>query len=422
MPHRTLRIYEMDIPRRDKPEETFHVTFYAPNENATLRGSIIVVHGCGENANRYRLMAKEALVPAGFTLVVPDLPGFGQTPGRPGVSSVEASLAVIDETVKLMAKQTKNMPIFLYGHSMGGNLVINYLLNQEEQVNEDGSSSFEANPNNVFHAAIVSSPWLKLYKNYPDFVMKIIRFIGGVLPNATTSSRLKLERLANDHKILQDREQDKFCHGRISYKMLADMWQSGLRALEHGQELHLPMLLMYGSEDQIVSEPAIEELAQKLPPYMNSVRFDGFMHEIHNMQEREAVYETMLEFLYLCLKRGNVPVPEIPKANATVAPSVVSVESGLAELNEEELANIQNDTGKTDPADQAPTESEYTEIEYPEAHYSDEVEYVDDYDEDEDYGFDKPQESSEPVFIDYTEVTNDASESETDEDLKPETE
>ncbi len=79
-----LRIYEMDIPRRDKPEQTFHVTFYSPNENAALRACVIAIHGTGENANRYRLMAKEALVPAGIILVVPDLPGYGQTRAKPG--------------------------------------------------------------------------------------------------------------------------------------------------------------------------------------------------------------------------------------------------------------------------------------------------------------------------------------------------
>lgn len=357
-----LRIYEMDIPRRDKPEQTFHVTFYSPNENAALRACVIAIHGTGENANRYRLMAKEALVPAGIILVVPDLPGYGQTSGKAGVSSADAALGVIDETVQLISEQTKGLPIFLYGHSMGGNLALNYLLNQEEHVAEDGTSTFVANPHNVFHAAIISSPWLKLARRTPDFLMKVIRFIGGLFPNATTSSRLKLERLCNDHKVLQDREQDKFCNGRISYKMLADMWASGQRALDHAQNIHLPLLLMYGSADQIVSPTAIEELANKLPPYMNSVRFDEFMHEIHNMQERDAVYETMLEFIQLCLQRGNVPVPARPQPTAAEPIQVVETEEGVADLDEEALEqNLEAAEAGYDPVDTYADNYEETE-------------------------------------------------------------
>lgn len=363
-----LRIYEMDIPRRDKPESTFHVTFYSPNENATLRGCVIVVHGLDENANRYRTMAKEALVPAGFTLVVPDLPGFGQTPGPRGVSTEEACLEVIDQTVEMMATQTKGMPIFLYGHSMGGNLALNYLLNKEERIGADGSASFVANPNNVFHAAIISSPWLKLQRKTPDFLMKVIRFLGGILPNTTINAGLKLEQLCNDHKLLQDREQDKLCHGRISFKLLADMWQSGRRASEHAPKLHLPLLLMYGSADQIVSPATIETLAGKLPTYMNSVRFDGFMHEIHNMQERDAVYETMLEFLYLCLKRGNVPVKMAPPSVDIAHASVVDIPVA-AEVDEVETAEIDPDFAET-----------YTEPVPSESFFQDYSEDVKDYD------------------------------------------
>lgn len=399
-----LRIYEMDIPRRDKPESTFHVTFYSPNENATLRGCVIVVHGLDENANRYRSMAKEALVPAGFTLVVPDLPGFGQTPGPRGVSTEEACLEVIDQTVEMMKTQTKGMPIFLYGHSMGGNLALNYLLNKEERIEADGSVSFVANPDNVFHAAIISSPWLKLQRKLPDFLMKIIRFLGGILPKATISNGLKMEQLCNDHKLLQDREQDKLCHGRISFKLLADIWQAGLRALQYGQNLHLPLLLMYGSADQIVSPDAIESLAGKLPTYMNSVRFDGFMHEIHNMQERDAVYETMLEFLYLCLKRGNVPVKMA--AQAPVSPRASVVDIPVADVEEDV------ETAESDP------DFVTTEAAAPDA-----PAFFQDYTESEDVRDYDPLEDDTEMYADVDEdvdieATRDDTERDTDESTK----
>lgn len=316
-----LRIYEMDLPRKDLPEQNFHLTIYSPNESAKLRGIVILIHGLGENANRYRLMAKEAMVPSGYTLVVPDLPGHGQTPGPAGVASVESCLAVIEETLQLIARQTKGLPVFLYGHSMGGNLLLNYLLDKEERSGASGEGEYHYRGDLPIRGVVVSSPCLATYKKYPVFLIKILRFLGGLSEKLTVNSRIKLEQLCDDHKVLQDREQDKLCHHRVGMKLFSDLWASGKRAEADAHKLHVPLLLMYGSEDTLVSLEAIEGLAERLPKHMSRVSFEGFLHEVHNMVERDLVYDTVLEFMSLCMQRGGRAREGAPLADRAQAPA-----------------------------------------------------------------------------------------------------
>ena len=101
------------------------------------RGVVLILHGIGEHAGRYKHVA-EALVSAGYTCYVPDQRGSGRTGmaqfgdvaklGRLGAGGFRAAVADITELTELIRRENAQLPLFLLGHSMGslmGQIVAN---------------------------------------------------------------------------------------------------------------------------------------------------------------------------------------------------------------------------------------------------------------------------------------------------------
>lgn len=294
-----LKIYEMNLARQSSPEDLLHVTFYSPQQQQGIEGILLVLHDVGEHADSYRQMAKEALVPAGYAVVVPDLPGFGQSIEKPGVSSISACIDALETCVQMLRKNTKSIPLFLMGHGMGASVALSYLMQ-----NQQGESAAQS----IFHAVILTSPWLGLPFELPELFWKGLGFLGKLFPQMTFKMRRPAELLTNDRKAVMDREQDKFVHNRLSLSFYHELWLNSQHLVEKASRLPLPLLLMYGTQEKLVSLEQIEALAARLPQYMNAIAWPDFLHDLHQMEGKEAVFQTLLEYMGLCLKRGLHPI------------------------------------------------------------------------------------------------------------------
>jgi pimeloyl-ACP methyl ester carboxylesterase len=85
-------------------------------EKGGAKGDVWLIHGFGESGLSFAEAFDSPLAEA-FNLYVPDLPGFGVSPRRPGVKTVADSTNVL---IELIESISKDAPIFLVGHSLGG--------------------------------------------------------------------------------------------------------------------------------------------------------------------------------------------------------------------------------------------------------------------------------------------------------------
>ena len=96
-------------------------------DSAPPQGVVCIVHGLGEHGWRYDRLAQD-LIKQDFAVVAFDQAGHGHSPEQRGcISSYDSLLDDIGELL-VWTEQRYERPATLLGHSMGGNLVLNYAI------------------------------------------------------------------------------------------------------------------------------------------------------------------------------------------------------------------------------------------------------------------------------------------------------
>jgi alpha-beta hydrolase superfamily lysophospholipase len=230
------------------------------------RAVICLLHGIGEHGGRYTHVA-DALIQAGYILISFDLRGHGKSSGPLGhTPSYEALMNDISSFLEVANKQFSQLSFFLCGQSLGGNLVLNYILRRQPQLK----------------GAIVTAPFLRPAFELPAFSQK---------------SGLDTKVLSHDTEAVHAYENDPLVHDHISARMFISIYQSGQWALEHASEFSLPLLLMHGGADRLSSSKASREFADKINENCTFKIWDGFYHKILNELGKEKVLKFMIDWL-----------------------------------------------------------------------------------------------------------------------------
>ncbi len=242
---------------------------------------VCLVHGHGEHIERYEHLAK-AFNQAGYSVIGYDHRGHGQSEGVRGHVPSYASLL---DDLTLFREQVNeyypNMPHFLYGHSMGGNIVLNYALRKK--------------PSNMT-GIIATGPWLKLAFEPPAMQVFLGKMMNNIYPAFIQASGLKTSALSHDPEVVRAYEEDSLVHDKISARLFVGMYESGLWAFFHANEFPLPLLLMHGGDDQITSAEASRDFGKKTDKATVKI-WDGLYHEIHNEPQKDEVFKTAIEWM-----------------------------------------------------------------------------------------------------------------------------
>ena len=98
---------------------------------------ILLIHGLGEHSGRYLNLIQD-FNDNNISVFTIDIRGHGKSEGKRGHSPYyEQLMSDIQYFVKDVIYKTSNQKHFLYGHSMGGNLVINYSLQKDEKITRE---------------------------------------------------------------------------------------------------------------------------------------------------------------------------------------------------------------------------------------------------------------------------------------------
>lgn len=247
----------------------------------TPRAVINLVHGLGEHSGRYTDWASR-FVREGFIVRSFDIRGHGKSPGRRGYIS-EYGKVIRDLEIFLQAGTIKypDIPVFLYGHSLGGNLVLNYVMQKPLTLS----------------GLIISSPWFELSRELHPWLLRLVHLGGILLPGIRVWNRIRTEDLSRDLRIVHSYRTDPLVHDKISLRFFSQCYKAGLKASMSSYKINSPMLIMHGSEDNVTSGTASGKFTFNASQKTRFIEWKGSYHELHNDLDRDKVFDAMISWL-----------------------------------------------------------------------------------------------------------------------------
>jgi alpha-beta hydrolase superfamily lysophospholipase len=250
----------------------------SPGED--LRAVVILVHGLGEHIQRYnswaRMFNSEKI---GFAGV--DLPGHGRSEGKRGhIRSFDLLYEMTDILINECRKTFTGTPLFLYGHSLGGGIMLNYLVRKNPKVK----------------GAIVTSPWLKLSFEPDKSKIKMAGIIKNIIPGLVQPSGLVVDHISRDKAEVDKYKNDPDIHGKISVSLFHGAMRAATYTLENASKLKVPLLLMHGSDDLICSPEGSREFVSKTQSAELKI-WEGGYHELHNEPFKKEVFEYLMKWI-----------------------------------------------------------------------------------------------------------------------------
>lgn len=244
------------------------------------KGVVCLIHGLGEHSGRYAPMA-ERYTRAGYALAGFDLRGHGRSPGKRGdAPSFDAFMDDISSFIEAVRARFPNEPFFTYGHSLGGLLMLNYLVRRT--------------PNVI--AAVSSAAGLHTSLTEQRFKVWMTQTLGKVIPTFTLPTGLNPQMLSHDTEVVKRYIEDPLVHDKATVRMARETLASIQYVFEHAHQINIPLLVLHGSADRLTYPSGSQELA-KIVPNARFVLFDGCYHELHNEPQKEEVYRIVIDWL-----------------------------------------------------------------------------------------------------------------------------
>lgn len=243
------------------------------------KANLILVHGAGEHVGRYNHWAKlfnHQLI----NVYGVDHYGHGNSPGARGhLTNYDLYLNEIKVLKKMIDVQADGLPLLLYGHSLGGNIVLNWILEQEKSVDY----------------VIASAPWIKLKLVPPTWKISLMKWLSGILPSLSQSNELDPNWLSRDKLVVERYINDSLVHNKITLSAANILFQRAEILDNYNKQISEKVLIIHGLDDKITDAAASQAFAARTGIDYHSVK--GLYHELHNEPEQIEIFNYICNWL-----------------------------------------------------------------------------------------------------------------------------
>ena len=246
------------------------------------RAHLLVVHGIAEHARRYPHVGTQ-LARAGITTHAYDQRGFGASGGHRAYvdrwSQYHDDLETLLSEVRLAAA---GLPVVLYGHSMGGLIVLGYTLADPARPLPD--------------LLVLSAPAIDAA--VPAWKRRLADILGGTVPRFAIANTFPKGGLSSDPAVEVAYLADPLAVHRTTTRLGVSLFREQdrvKRALADRGSLPVPTYVLHGADDPIVPERASRSLEGRA----NVARrvYPGLHHETHNEPSGPAVIDDTIAWI-----------------------------------------------------------------------------------------------------------------------------
>ncbi|MEG2323581.1 MAG: alpha/beta hydrolase [Anaerovoracaceae bacterium] len=233
---------------------------------------VCLIHGIGEYAGRYDRVAGY-MEKSHIAMLSMDLRGHGESFGTRGHCAPRKEvLKDVDALIEEGKSRYPGIPLILYGHSMGGNIALDYAKRGKN--------------NHIPVGYVISAPWIELTRPVSKPLYIALKVFSRITPSLTIDTGIDEDKLGHP-KMIGGYKADPLVHGRISLLAAAEGFDIGNALADNTLKDNqgaagTPMLLLHGEEDQVCKITGSQKVAAYRNENFKFIQLPGLFHEIHN--------------------------------------------------------------------------------------------------------------------------------------------
>lgn len=246
------------------------------------RAAVVLVHGYAEHAGRYAHVAAH-LNRHGVSMYAYDQRGFGRSEGRRAyVASFDRLLDDLRHVLDRTRRRLPDVPLFLFGHSMGGAVAALYAI--------------ERNP--AVRGLILSSPSVEVNKDIAPFLRKLAGLLGRLVPTLPTI-RTPDGAISRDPAVVAEAKADPLnYHGRVLARTGAELIRAAQRIQAQMEAITCPLLVFHGTADRLTDPLASRMLYERARSDDKTLElYEGLYHETFNEPEKTQVLDDVAAWI-----------------------------------------------------------------------------------------------------------------------------
>jgi alpha-beta hydrolase superfamily lysophospholipase len=231
------------------------------------RSAVVLVHGFNEHCGRYA-RAVRTLTERGHVVYGFDQRGFGRSPGRR--THIERWAQYREDLgafLQLVRREQGIRPLFLYGHSLGGVIVLDYAL---------------ADPAGI-RGIVCASSALAPAAAVKPYLAPIARLLSRVWPTLALDPGLDRDALSREPAVVQAYVADPLVQHRATMRFGAESLKGADSVNARAAQLSVPILILHGEADGLSPPSCSRRLFESIRGEDKSLRlYPGAYHELHN--------------------------------------------------------------------------------------------------------------------------------------------
>jgi alpha-beta hydrolase superfamily lysophospholipase len=239
-----------------------------------------ILHGYGEHAGRYAHVM-DAWAERGITSVAIDLRGHGRSGGRRGYC--ERFDEYLDDVIELeRLTREKNLPAFLFGHSLGGLVAL---------------SSALARPS-PWRAMVLSAPLVGIAMEVPRVKLIAGKIASRFFPTFSLPNGIRSTDVTHDAALAQEYDEDPLVFHIATARWFTEVHLAQERAFARAASLTMPLYVAMGTADRISKYErarAFFDAAGSRDKTWNAR--EGLFHEVLNEPEWPGIAEKMADWI-----------------------------------------------------------------------------------------------------------------------------
>lgn len=279
--------------------------------NLVSKCVVLLIHGFGEHVGRFSHVI-EMMIDAACDVHSIDLRGHGLSGGPRADGFFTDFIDDIGLLHRVASEASPTLPVFLYGQSMGGMLVLSYAIRRK---------------NHNIRGVISTSPWLRLSPGVQPAWWKglLLRFSGALFHEFLISSNVDPCSLTNVEHVVSAAIHDRLVLPFMTVRLAQQIMGGARQTLRCAEDMHVPMLLIHGGQDALTNAEASLEFGRRASSCDKTVRiYRGACHEIHNDLDRQQLFDEVSS--WISERSTSMPV--------LAAPAVLKIENILEGVDE----------------------------------------------------------------------------------------